>query len=356
MTFPQNNLPSDARYWAREVEKRITNLESSFSSSEINNTTRDSQLQVTANNALSAAIAAKEAADAASTAAGDAETAADIANNAISRLQTYQQLNLGGALKETFTGSPVGTIATYSKAFTLSTEGGGSRAVTAIATGTVDLGITSSDASNLPARVYIIQTVQVGSSVASTYTRVGIRKYVTTTNSKLSIYGGGSLTCSASSNLTGGSRTVSVSYAIRKDDGGDPAATWSGEVRLDNVSVGVGGSSTRTTVGSASNVGVTLTEILPNGSTGNVEDKKVLTLDYTPAVLCRFDIDLTNPLDDDEEIITNIQGVPEDSTALVSYDEISSTKYRATITINPELAATTTLSVTAGVYTYQLPA
>ena len=62
MTFPSNNLPSDAKYWVREVEKKIVNLQNSLSSSDINNTTRDSQLQVTASQALIAAQAAEAAA------------------------------------------------------------------------------------------------------------------------------------------------------------------------------------------------------------------------------------------------------------------------------------------------------
>ena len=72
MTFPTNNLPTQSKFWAREVEKKVTNLESSFSSAEINNTTRDSQLSVTANQAL---IAAQQA-----------QAAATDANNAINGL------------------------------------------------------------------------------------------------------------------------------------------------------------------------------------------------------------------------------------------------------------------------------
>jgi hypothetical protein len=80
MVFPNNNLPSDAKYWVREVEKKIVNLESSLSSSDINNTTRDSQLQVTASQALIAA----QAADAAATEAGlAADAAADAAQDAL---------------------------------------------------------------------------------------------------------------------------------------------------------------------------------------------------------------------------------------------------------------------------------
>ena len=91
MVFPNNNLPSDAKYWVREVEKKIVNLENSLSSSDINNTTRDSQLQVTASQALIAAQAADAAAaeagvaaDAAAQAAQDALDAIDAANAASS--------------------------------------------------------------------------------------------------------------------------------------------------------------------------------------------------------------------------------------------------------------------------------
>ena len=62
MIFPPNNLPTASKNWAREVEKKVTNLENSFRSSEINNVTRDSQLSVTANTALSVATVANTAA------------------------------------------------------------------------------------------------------------------------------------------------------------------------------------------------------------------------------------------------------------------------------------------------------
>jgi len=82
MTFPANNLPTASKNWAREVEKKVTNLESSFRSAEVNNTTRDSQLSVTANSALAAATQASAAAAAASQAAADAQAAANTANTA----------------------------------------------------------------------------------------------------------------------------------------------------------------------------------------------------------------------------------------------------------------------------------
>jgi hypothetical protein len=82
MTFPANNLPTASRTWGREVEKKVSNLESSFRSAEVNNVTRDSQLSVTANAALSAATQAQAAAAQAQDAADDALAAANTANAA----------------------------------------------------------------------------------------------------------------------------------------------------------------------------------------------------------------------------------------------------------------------------------
>lgn len=82
MTFPANNLPTASRNWGREVEKKVTNLESSFRSAEVNNVTRDSQLSVTANAALSAATQAQSAAAQAQSAADDAADAAALAQSA----------------------------------------------------------------------------------------------------------------------------------------------------------------------------------------------------------------------------------------------------------------------------------
>lgn len=79
MVFPLNNLPTQSRFWGREVEKKIVNLENSLRSSDINNTTRDSQLQVTATQAVVAANQAQDAAE-------DAAAAAQTANNAITGL------------------------------------------------------------------------------------------------------------------------------------------------------------------------------------------------------------------------------------------------------------------------------
>lgn len=87
MTFPTNNLPTQSKYWGREVEKKITNLESSFKSAEINNVTRDSQLTVTAGQALAAANQANAAAAQAQIAADDAAEAASLAGTAAGNAQ-----------------------------------------------------------------------------------------------------------------------------------------------------------------------------------------------------------------------------------------------------------------------------
>jgi len=43
--FPKNNLPTGSLNWSREVEKAVNNLETTFKSAEVNNVTRDAQLQ-----------------------------------------------------------------------------------------------------------------------------------------------------------------------------------------------------------------------------------------------------------------------------------------------------------------------
>jgi len=90
MTFPLNNLPSQSKFWAREVEKKVTNLENTLRSSDINNTTRDSQLTVTANQALIAASQAQAAADEASAAAAAANTAITGLGNLDEPTSTYK--------------------------------------------------------------------------------------------------------------------------------------------------------------------------------------------------------------------------------------------------------------------------
>jgi hypothetical protein len=103
MTFPANNLPTASRNWAREVEKKVVNLESSFRSAEVNNVTRDSQLSVTANAALSAATQAGVAAAAASTAATQAQKAIDDVEDVVSNIYVPGTQNINGATLATNT-------------------------------------------------------------------------------------------------------------------------------------------------------------------------------------------------------------------------------------------------------------
>lgn len=99
--FPASNLPVQSQTWGRELEKRLTNLDSAFRSAEVNNVTRDSQmisnyrrldaavtqLTVVANQAQSAATQAQSAATQAQAAADDAADAAALANTAATNAQ-----------------------------------------------------------------------------------------------------------------------------------------------------------------------------------------------------------------------------------------------------------------------------
>lgn len=89
--FPKNNLPTGSLNWSREVEKAVTNLETTFKSAEVNNVTRDAQLQ---NNykrldaALTQLTTTTAAADQAQTDALTAVSTANTANtNALNALQ-----------------------------------------------------------------------------------------------------------------------------------------------------------------------------------------------------------------------------------------------------------------------------
>jgi hypothetical protein len=84
--FPKNNLPEPAQPWAREVQKQLANVITSDRSNEINNATRDNQLNsslITLNGVVSEV---KTVATQAAQAAADAAAAADDANDAINGL------------------------------------------------------------------------------------------------------------------------------------------------------------------------------------------------------------------------------------------------------------------------------
>lgn len=105
--FPKNNLPTASLNWGREVEKSINNLESSFRTAEVNNVSRDAQLQAsykrldTAVTQLAATNAAVDQAQsdsiAALQAAQTATTTATTANtNALNALQDIIELGSPG--------------------------------------------------------------------------------------------------------------------------------------------------------------------------------------------------------------------------------------------------------------------
>lgn len=80
--FPKNNLPTASLNWGREVEKSINNLESSFRTAEVNNVSRDAQLQASYKR-LDTAVTQLAATNAAvDQAQSDAITALQTANTA----------------------------------------------------------------------------------------------------------------------------------------------------------------------------------------------------------------------------------------------------------------------------------
>ena len=91
--FPNNNLPTAAQPWAREVQKQLSNVIASDNSERINNTARDNQLNssvlslsAVVRDVSTVAEEASDAAAAAAAAAATANTAATNASNAINGL------------------------------------------------------------------------------------------------------------------------------------------------------------------------------------------------------------------------------------------------------------------------------
>lgn len=82
MTWYKNYLSSQTQPWARQVQKKLDNLESTFRSAEVNNTTRDDQLASSLRQVQSAATQASEASIEASSAAQAAADAAQAAADA----------------------------------------------------------------------------------------------------------------------------------------------------------------------------------------------------------------------------------------------------------------------------------
>jgi hypothetical protein len=239
MIFPNSNLPLASQAWGREVTKQLSNIIDQTTSNEINNAARDNQLNsaiIAIGNNATAASAAASTANTAATDAGNAATAAadaaTVANDSISRLQTYTTTALGSAAAQTFSNT-TGTIASFSKSFTVDTTGGGTRTAMINATCTVDLGMTGSGTAT-PQRIRIIQQVVVNSTYSSsTTTRIGYAQNVTQ-----SVYGGGSLTCSISCPVSNGTNSISIYHTLSNESTAG-TQTWSGSVTLDSVNVSV---------------------------------------------------------------------------------------------------------------------
>lgn len=85
--FPKNNLPIDSLNWGREVEKSINNLETTLRSAEVNNVTRDAQLQNSYKRLDATVTQVSSVANQAQTAATDAAAAAAAAQNAVDAVE-----------------------------------------------------------------------------------------------------------------------------------------------------------------------------------------------------------------------------------------------------------------------------
>jgi outer membrane murein-binding lipoprotein Lpp len=275
MAFRKNYLPAQAQPWARELQDRIEALERLQTSSEINNRTRDDQLQ-SSYNRLDAAfgqLASQQSTLSAqqttltntvatldstvttlnntvntlTTTTATANTAATNANNAINRIGTHTTQYVPYGVEVAFNNNS-GNILPRSFSYSLSTLGGGSRAISAIAFCSVDAGVNSPGAvDNTPHRLVARATISIGTGspppTGESSTFIGVRKGFTdselgVTDSRVAVYGGGALVPSVSRTYSS-STNVTISVTISIDASEISGAAYFGTVRLEGVLVNV---------------------------------------------------------------------------------------------------------------------
>jgi hypothetical protein len=141
--YQKNFLPSQAQPWVRQVQDKLTTVESAFRSSEVNNRSRDEQLLASYNRldkafiqvaaassqALSAANAAQSAADAAAAAALTANGAAATANGIIDNIYVSNTEDIDGSVIASGTISVDKIIAGTLTGFTIQTASFGRRVI-----------------------------------------------------------------------------------------------------------------------------------------------------------------------------------------------------------------------------------
>jgi hypothetical protein len=141
--YQKNFLPSQAQPWVRQIQDKLTNVESAFRSSEVNNRSRDEQLLASYNRldkafiqvaaassqALSAANAAQSAADAAAAAALTANGAAATANGIIDNIYVSNTEDIDGSVIASGTISVDKIIAGTLTGFTIQTASFGRRVI-----------------------------------------------------------------------------------------------------------------------------------------------------------------------------------------------------------------------------------
>jgi len=274
VSFRKNYLPSQSQAWAREVQSRIQTFERDFISAEINNRTRDDQLQSSYNRLdqafgvlasqqssleaqqqvlsqqqedLETALqTANDAIEDAADAAQDAANAAAIANDAITRLSTYKSEYFPVNATASFDQNS-GTILSRSISVPVSTAGGGSREISAIAFCSVDAGVNSpGSVDNTPHRLTVEGTINVGGVAGSSKTFVGVRKGFTDSelgfnDSQVAVYGGGAMVPSAS-RIYSSSSNVSITASVVIDASIINGGFYFGEVRIDGILVNVSSS------------------------------------------------------------------------------------------------------------------
>ena len=264
--FRKNYLPSQSQQWVREIEQRILSMESSLRSEFVNNRTRDDQLLSSYNrldkafqdlaaqqstlNAQQIALEdlvddVADAAEAAGLAATAAGTAAATANNAIDRIETYTSQYYPINATTSFNQNS-GTILSRNITVPLSTSGGGTRDISAIAFCSVEAGVNSPGATDdTPHRLEIEGRISVGGTTGSSKSFVGVRKGFTDTelgfdDSQVAVYGGGALVPSASRSYSSSSN-VTVTASVIVDASNISGGFYFGDVRIEGILVNIAG-------------------------------------------------------------------------------------------------------------------
>lgn len=271
--FKKNYLSPESQEWVKELQNRIVTLENSLTRTNANLRSTEAQLSSSYNRLDSAVttlqvnqeeiqFAIQEAqlamleaednaynillvADDAFLAAQEAQEAATTANNAINRLESYTSTYIGINATASFNQNS-GTILTRTENISLSTSGGGSREISAIAICSVNAGVNSTQTEDDTVhRIAIEGRISVDGSIGSSETYVGVRKGFTDaelgiSDSQVAVYGGGALIPSASKTYSTND-TVPITVSIIVDTTDINSGFYFGDVRIEGILVNISG-------------------------------------------------------------------------------------------------------------------